>query len=87
MTHDELLTIVKQSRADTLVAQRMREACGLRPRRHRWQGKAIYIERIDREYWPRIYRCRSTANGGWSMTEEEIELDYKLLWRKKTDEN
>ena len=38
MTHDELLTIVKQSRADTLMAQRMREALGLRPRRHRSQG-------------------------------------------------
>ena len=38
MTHDELLTIVKQSRADTLVAQRMREALGLRPRRRHLQG-------------------------------------------------
>ena len=38
MTHDELLTIVKRNNADTLFAARMREACGLRPLRHRWQG-------------------------------------------------
>lgn len=29
MTRDELLNIVKQSRADTLIAQRLRESLGL----------------------------------------------------------
>lgn len=35
MTRDELITIVKQSKADTLIASRMRAALGLRPLRHR----------------------------------------------------
>ncbi len=33
MTRDELIATVKQSRADTLIAQRLRESLGL-PRTH-----------------------------------------------------
>ena len=46
MTRDELLTIVKQSNADTLIAARMRDALGLphpRARAHargQWRDKS-----------------------------------------------
>jgi hypothetical protein len=38
MTRDELITIVKRSNVDTLIAQRFRDALGLRPLRHHPQG-------------------------------------------------
>lgn len=39
MTRDELVSLVKQSNADTLLAQRLRESLGL-PRKHaRKRGK------------------------------------------------
>jgi hypothetical protein len=41
MTRDELITIVKRSNADTLIAQRFRDALSLRPRRNHWQGGRV----------------------------------------------
>jgi hypothetical protein len=52
MTRDELITIVKRSNADTLIAARMREALGLRPLRHRRQGGRVR----DRSAKARKYR-------------------------------
>lgn len=50
MTRDELIAIVKQSNADTLIAARMRESLGLRPLRHRKRGQWRDKSRKARRY-------------------------------------
>jgi hypothetical protein len=52
MTRDELITIVKRSNADTLIAARMREALGLRPLHNHWQGGLVR----DKSAKARTYR-------------------------------
>ena len=50
MTRDELLTIVKQSNADTLIAARMRDALGLPHPRARARGQWRDKSRKSRRY-------------------------------------
>lgn len=43
----------------------------------------IVIRDIMRDYYPRAYRVRTTGDGGFSISEQElIDEDWELVWRE-----
>ena len=61
MTRDELVTIVKQSNSDTLIACRMREVLGL-PKLAR-RGRNRHKHRGNRKKYRGIEDCRKQRHG------------------------
>ena len=61
MTRDELVTIVKQSNSDTLIAARMREVLGL-PKLAR-RGRNRHKHRGNRKKYRGIEDCRKQRHG------------------------
>ena len=61
MTRDELVTIVKQSNSDTLIAARMREVLGLpKPAR---RGRNRHKHRGNRKKYAGMDGCRKQRHG------------------------
>lgn len=61
MTRDELVTIVKQSNSDTLIAARLREVLGL-PKLAR-RGRNRHKHRGNRKKYRGIEDCRKQRHG------------------------
>ena len=61
MTRDELVTIVKQSNSDTLIASRMREVLGL-PKRVK-RGRNRHKHRGNRKKYAGMNDCRKQRHG------------------------
>ena len=61
MTRDELVTIVKQSNSDTLIAARMREVLGL-PKLAR-RGRNRHKHRGNRKKYRGMDDCRKQRHG------------------------
>ena len=61
MTRDELVTIVKQSNSDTLIAARMREVLGL-PKLVR-RGRNRHKHRGQRKKYANMNECRKQKHG------------------------
>ena len=61
MTRDELVTIVKQSNSDTLIACRMREVLGL-PKLAR-RGRSRHKHRGNRKKYAGMDGCRKQRHG------------------------
>lgn len=61
MTRDELVTIVKQSNSDTLIAARMRECLGL-PKLVK-RGRSRHQNRGNRKKYAGMNACRKQKHG------------------------
>lgn len=51
------------------------------------KNTVVWIDRIQYEYAPYLYRLCTIGHGGWSATEEQLsdESKYRFMWEQKAE--